>query len=124
LISGANGTGKELVAREIHRKSSRAQGPFIEVNCAAIPDTLIESELFGHEKGSFTGAVSRRKGKFELAHKGTLFLDEVADMSLRAQAKVLRVIQEPVRAHRGGRSIQLMSVLMLLPIKIFQNDPC
>jgi two-component system nitrogen regulation response regulator NtrX len=101
LISGANGTGKELVAREIHRKSSRAQGPFIEVNCAAIPDTLIESELFGHEKGSFTGAVSRRKGKFELAHKGTLFLDEVADMSLSAQAKVLRVIQE-LRFERIG----------------------
>ncbi|MBP7494790.1 MAG: sigma-54-dependent Fis family transcriptional regulator [Spirochaetales bacterium] len=101
LISGPNGTGKELVAREIHRKSARAQGPFIEVNCAAIPDTLIESELFGHEKGSFTGAVSRRKGKFELAHKGTLFLDEVADMSLSAQAKVLRVIQE-LRFERIG----------------------
>ncbi len=94
MITGANGTGKELIAREIHRNSTRANGPFIEVNCAAIPDTLIESELFGHEKGAFTSAVARRKGKFELAHKGTLFLDEIADMSLTAQAKVLRAIQE------------------------------
>ncbi len=94
LITGENGTGKELVAREIHRRSSRSHGPFIEVNCAAIPDTLIESELFGHEKGAFTSAVGRRKGKFELAHRGTLFLDEIADMSLSAQAKVLRAIQE------------------------------
>lgn len=94
LILGDNGTGKELVAREIHRRSNRASEAFIEVNCAAIPDTLIESELFGHEKGAFTSAVAKRKGKFELAHKGTLFLDEVADMSLNAQAKVLRAIQE------------------------------
>ena len=94
LITGGNGTGKELIAREIHRKSNRSTGPFIEVNCAAIPDTLIESELFGHEKGAFTSAVARRKGKFELAHGGTLFLDEIADMSMSAQAKVLRAIQE------------------------------
>ena len=94
LITGGNGTGKELIAREIHRKSNRSTGPFVEVNCAAIPDTLIESELFGHEKGAFTSAVARRKGKFELAHGGTLFLDEIADMSMSAQAKVLRAIQE------------------------------
>jgi two-component system nitrogen regulation response regulator NtrX len=102
LILGENGTGKELVARAIHLKSKRAFGPFIEVNCAAIPDTLIESELFGHEKGAFTNAYSRRKGKFELAHRGSLFLDEVADLSLNAQAKVLRVIQELVFERIGG----------------------
>jgi two-component system nitrogen regulation response regulator NtrX len=102
LILGENGTGKELVARAIHMKSKRAFGPFIEVNCAAIPDTLIESELFGHEKGSFTNAFARRKGKFELAHKGSLFLDEVADLTLNAQAKVLRVIQELVFERIGG----------------------
>lgn len=101
LITGENGTGKELVAREVHRRSLRNRGPFIEVNCAAIPDTLIESELFGHEKGAFTSAVGRRKGKFELAHRGTVFLDEVADMSLNAQAKVLRAIQE-MRFERVG----------------------
>ncbi|RLD29839.1 MAG: sigma-54-dependent Fis family transcriptional regulator, partial [Bacteroidetes bacterium] len=94
LITGDNGTGKELIAREIHKNSNRSEGPFIEVNCAAIPDTLIESELFGHEKGAFTSAVSMRKGKFEMAHRGTLFLDEIADMSMNAQAKVLRAIQE------------------------------
>ena len=94
LITGDNGTGKELIAREIHKNSNRSAGPFIEVNCAAIPDTLIESELFGHERGAFTSAVARRKGKFEMAHKGTLFLDEIADMSMNAQAKVLRAIQE------------------------------
>ncbi|MFP4484115.1 MAG: sigma-54-dependent transcriptional regulator [Spirochaetaceae bacterium] len=102
LITGENGTGKELVAREIHRKSRRAAGPFVEVNCAAIPDSLIESELFGHEKGAFTSAVSRRRGKFELADHGTLFLDEVADMSLSAQAKMLRVIQEMKFERIGG----------------------
>lgn len=102
LIMGENGTGKELVAREIHRKSGRADGPFVEVNCAAIPDTLIESELFGHERGAFTSAVGRRKGKFEQAHRGTLFLDEIGDMSLNAQAKVLRVIQDMRFERIGG----------------------
>jgi len=102
LITGENGTGKELVAREIHRRSSRAEAPFVEVNCAAIPDTLLESELFGHEKGAFTSAVSRRMGKFEMAHGGTLFLDEIADMTLSAQAKVLRAIQEQQFERVGG----------------------
>jgi two-component system nitrogen regulation response regulator NtrX len=94
LITGANGTGKELVAHQIHEKSSRAKGPFVEVNCAAIPSELIESELFGHEKGSFTSAIKQRIGKFEQASGGTLFLDEIGDMSLSAQAKVLRALQE------------------------------
>ena len=94
LITGANGTGKELVAHQIHEKSSRAKAPFIEVNCAAIPSELIESELFGHEKGSFTSAIKQRIGKFEQANGGTLFLDEIGDMSLSAQAKVLRALQE------------------------------
>jgi DNA-binding NtrC family response regulator len=94
LITGANGTGKELVAHQIHEKSNRAKGPFIEVNCAAIPSELIESELFGHEKGSFTSAIKQRIGKFEQANGGTLFLDEIGDMSLSAQAKVLRALQE------------------------------
>ena len=94
LITGANGTGKELVAHQIHEKSPRAKGPFIEVNCAAIPSELIESELFGHEKGSFTSAIKQRIGKFEQANGGTLFLDEIGDMSLSAQAKVLRALQE------------------------------
>jgi len=94
LILGENGTGKELVARALHNNSLRRNGPFVEVNCAAIPENLIESELFGHEKGAFTGAAGLKKGKFELADGGTLFLDEVADMSLSAQAKVLRAIQE------------------------------
>ena len=94
LITGANGTGKELVARSLHEKSSRASAPFIEVNCAAIPSELIESELFGHEKGAFTSAIKQRKGKFEQADGGTIFLDEIGDMSLSAQAKVLRALQE------------------------------
>jgi two-component system, NtrC family, nitrogen regulation response regulator NtrX len=94
LITGANGTGKELVAHQIHEKSNRAKGPFVEVNCAAIPSELIESELFGHEKGSFTSAIKQRIGKFEQASGGTLFLDEIGDMSLSAQAKVLRALQE------------------------------
>jgi transcriptional regulator with GAF, ATPase, and Fis domain len=94
LITGSNGTGKELVARSLHENSSRASGPFIEVNCAAIPSELIESELFGHEKGAFTSAIKQRKGKFEQADGGTIFLDEIGDMSLSAQAKVLRALQE------------------------------
>ena len=102
LILGENGTGKELVAREIHRRSGRAQAPFVEVNCASIPESLIESELFGHEKGAFTDAHARRKGKFELANGGTLFLDEIADMSLNTQAKVLRVLQEMEFERIGG----------------------
>ncbi len=102
LITGENGTGKELAARRIHELSARATGPFVAVNCAAMPDTLIESELFGHEKGSFTDAVARRKGKFETAHTGTLFLDEIADMSLSAQSKMLRVIQEMRFERLGG----------------------
>jgi two-component system nitrogen regulation response regulator NtrX len=102
LVNGENGTGKELVARAIHRLSSRADRAFVEVNCAAIPDTLIESELFGHEKGAFTDAVAGRKGRFEIANQGTLFLDEIGDMSLAAQAKVLRAIQEQKIERVGG----------------------
>ena len=102
LITGENGTGKELVARALHSQSTRANEPFVEVNCAAIPSELIESELFGHMKGSFTGAVADRPGKFEQAHGGTLFLDEVGDMSLAAQAKVLRVLQDGVVTRIGG----------------------
>ncbi|MDE3255106.1 MAG: sigma-54-dependent Fis family transcriptional regulator [Bacteroidota bacterium] len=102
LITGENGVGKELVARALHEKSSRANGPFIEVNCSAIPTELIESELFGHEKGSFTSAIKQRIGKFEQAHGGTLFLDEIGDMSLSAQAKVLRALQEGKITRVGG----------------------
>ncbi len=102
LIQGPNGTGKELVARWLHEKSSRKSGPIVEVNCAAIPSELIESELFGHEKGSFTSAHKQRIGKFELANKGTLFLDEIGDMSLSAQAKVLRALQENRITRVGG----------------------
>lgn len=102
LITGENGTGKELVARQLHELSSRNYGPFIEVNCAAIPSELIESQLFGHEKGSFTSAIKTRKGDFELADGGTLFLDEIGDMSLAAQAKVLRALQENKITRVGG----------------------
>lgn len=102
LITGENGTGKELVAHAIHQKSQRADKPFVEVNCAAIPDELIESELFGHEKGSFTGAYSKKRGKFDLANEGTLFLDEIGDMSLKTQAKILRILQEQKFERVGG----------------------
>jgi two-component system, NtrC family, nitrogen regulation response regulator NtrX len=102
LVTGENGTGKELIARSIHAKGKRADKPFVEVNCAAIPDSLLESELFGHERGAFTDAVSRRAGRFEVADGGTLFLDEVADLSLPAQAKVLRVLQEMRFERLGG----------------------
>jgi DNA-binding NtrC family response regulator len=104
LITGENGTGKELVARAIHRQSNRADNELIEVNCAAIPNELIESELFGHEKGSFTGALKQRIGKFELADSGTLFLDEIGDMSQQAQAKVLRAIEDGTIERVGGTS--------------------
>jgi DNA-binding NtrC family response regulator len=108
LITGENGTGKELVARAIHKKSERKDKAFVEVNCAAIPNELIESELFGHEKGSFTGAVQRRIGRFELAHKGTIFLDEIGDMSHQAQAKVLRAIEDgKIERVGGGKKIEV-----------------
>jgi len=102
---GENGTGKELVARSIYRQSRRSGKSFIEVNCAAIPEELIESELFGHEKGAFTGATEKKRGKFDLANKGTIFLDEVADMSLKAQAKILRILQEKKFERVGGTRI-------------------
>src|SRR5256885_11937032 len=113
LVTGENGTGKELVTRAIHRQSQRADRPFVEVNCAAIPSELIESELFGHMKGSFTGAVQDRAGKFEQAHGGTLFLDEVGDMSLAAQAKVLRVLQDGVVTRIGGSKPAQVDVRVL-----------
>jgi two-component system nitrogen regulation response regulator NtrX len=102
LITGENGTGKEMVAKQIHVQSKRAEKPFVEVNCAAIPEELIESELFGHEKGAFTGAIAQKRGKFELANEGTIFLDEIADMSLRTQAKILRILQEHKFERVGG----------------------
>ncbi len=108
LISGENGTGKELVARAIHQQSTRSEKPFIEINCAAIPEELIESELFGHEKGAFTGATAARKGKFDQANGGTLFLDEIGDMSLKTQAKILRILQEHKFDRVGGnRTIEV-----------------
>lgn len=113
LIIGENGTGKELVARSIHRQSKRAQKPFIEVNCAAIPEELIESELFGHEKGAFTGATEKRRGKFDLANEGTIFLDEVADMSLKAQAKILRILEEKKFERVGGSKLIATDVRVL-----------
>ncbi|MBW7935369.1 MAG: sigma-54-dependent Fis family transcriptional regulator [Gemmatimonadaceae bacterium] len=113
LITGENGTGKELVARALHRQSRRPNGPFVEVNCAAIPSELIESELFGHMKGSFTGAVQDRAGKFEQADGGTLFLDEVGDMSLAAQAKVLRVLQDGEVTRIGGAKPRRVDVRVL-----------
>jgi len=113
LIGGENGTGKELVARAIHQQSTRAGRPFVAVNCAAIPETLIESELFGHEKGSFTGATSMKRGQFEQADGGTLFLDEIADMSLNTQAKVLRALQEQQFTRVGGTKLMKVDVRVL-----------
>jgi len=113
LIMGENGTGKEMIARSLHESSPRADEPFVEVNCAAIPEDLIESELFGHERGSFTGAVARRIGKFEMADGGTLFLDEVGDMSLSAQAKVLRVLQESEFERVGGTETMKVDVRVI-----------
>ena len=106
LITGDNGTGKEFVARNIHlRQFKGGEVPFVEVNCAAIPEELIESELFGHEKGAFTGAFTRRKGKFDIADKGTIFLDEIGDMSLKTQAKILRLLQEQSFERVGGSEL-------------------
>lgn len=113
LIMGENGTGKELVARSIHHLSRRSHKPIVEVNCAAIPEELIESELFGHEKGAFTGATEKKRGKFDLAHEGTMFLDEVADMSLKAQAKILRILQEKKFERVGGNKLIDMDVRVL-----------
>ncbi|MCA9470873.1 MAG: sigma-54 dependent transcriptional regulator [Nitrospirales bacterium] len=113
LISGANGTGKELVARAIHLHSPRHSRPFVEVNCAAIPETLIESELFGHERGAFSGATSMKRGKFELADGGTLFLDEIGDMSMATQAKVLRVLQEQQFTRVGGTKLLNVQVRVI-----------
>ncbi len=113
LITGDNGTGKELVVHAIHRLSPRGCYPFVDVNCAAIPEELIESELFGHEKGAFTGAVGRKRGKFDLAHQGTLFLDEIADMSLKTQAKILRILQEQRFERVGGTKTIAVDVRVL-----------
>ena len=113
LIHGENGSGKELVARAIHALSARAEQPFVEVNCAAIPEELIESELFGHERGAFTGALARRRGKFETADRGTLFLDEIGDMSLKTQAKVLRVLEEQAFERVGGRETLRVDVRVI-----------
>ncbi len=113
LINGENGTGKELIARAIHRLSLRAEKSFVEVNCAAIPEELIESELFGHEKGSFTGALTKKRGKFDLAHEGTLFLDEIADMSLKTQAKILRILQEQKFERVGGTEMIYVDVRVI-----------
>ena len=113
LIHGESGTGKELVAREIHRRSSRHNKPFITMNCAALPENLIESELFGHERGAFTGAVRQRKGKFELAHEGTIFLDEIGDMSLNTQSKILRILQERKFERLGGDETHEVDVRIL-----------
>jgi two-component system, NtrC family, nitrogen regulation response regulator NtrX len=123
LIAGENGTGKELVARTIHQFSQRAEQPLVDVNCAAIPDELIESELFGHEKGSFAGAISKNRGKFELANKGTIFLDEIGDMSFAAQGKILRVLQEQKFQRVGGsRILELNARVMAASNKDLEKE--
>ncbi len=123
LIIGANGSGKELIAHSIHQKSERSNAPMIEVNCAAIPSELIESELFGHEKGAFTSAIKQRKGKFEMANGGTLFLDEVGDMSLKAQAKVLRALQEHKISRVGSdKEIKVNVRVLAATNKDLQNE--
>ncbi|MBE9531609.1 MAG: sigma-54-dependent Fis family transcriptional regulator, partial [Proteobacteria bacterium] len=113
LITGENGTGKEFVARNTHLSSLRVDRPFIEVNCAAIPEELIESELFGHEKGAFTGALKAKKGKFDQADKGTIFLDEIGDMSLKTQAKILRILQEQSFERVGGNELIMVDVRVI-----------
>ena len=113
LISGESGTGKELVAQTIHELSPRSTFPFVAINCAAIPETLLESEIFGHEKGAFTGAHDRRMGVFELAHRGTLFLDEIAEMQPATQVKLLRVLQERTFRRLGGRQEQTVDVRVI-----------
>lgn len=122
LITGESGSGKEVIARAIHRASKRATGPFVEVNCAAIPPDLIESELFGHEKGSFTGATSQRTGKFEQANTGTIFLDEIGDMSLQAQAKVLRILEEGKVERVGGERFIEVDVRVIAATNKDLND--
>jgi DNA-binding NtrC family response regulator len=126
LISGESGTGKELVARTLHDLSPRAKGPFVAVNCAAIPETLLESEIFGHEKGAFTGALERRPGCFELAHEGTIFLDEIAEMNPGTQAKFLRILQDGTVRRLGGRTEIKVDVRVLAatnkdPVKAIQE---
>jgi transcriptional regulator with PAS, ATPase and Fis domain len=122
LISGESGTGKELVAQTIHQLSPRAQMPFVPINCAAIPETLLESEIFGHEKGSFTGAVDRRAGCFELADHGTLFLDEIAEMTPSTQVKLLRVLQERKFRRLGGRSEETVDVRVIAATNVNPGD--
>jgi transcriptional regulator with PAS, ATPase and Fis domain len=126
LISGESGTGKELVARTLHDLSPRCKGPFVAVNCAAIPETLLESEIFGHEKGAFTGALERRPGCFELAHEGTIFLDEIAEMNPGTQAKFLRILQDGAVRRLGGRTEIQVDVRVLAatnkdPVKAIQE---
>jgi len=113
LIRGESGTGKELVAGAMHALSPRADGPFVAVNCAALPETLVESELFGHEKGAFSGAVKRRRGRFAMAHRGTIFLDEIGDLSLAAQAKILRVLEDGEVTPVGGDTAERVDVRLL-----------
>jgi transcriptional regulator with PAS, ATPase and Fis domain len=122
LIWGESGTGKELVAQTIHQLSPRAQMPFVPINCAAIPETLLESEIFGHEKGAFTGAVDRREGCFELADRGTLFLDEIAEMTPATQVKLLRVLQERKFRRLGGRNEQSVDVRVIAATNVNPSD--